>query len=87
MKRQTKILTNSISNIMNAPILTLTIWLTCSLLTYGWIFPYLQSLWPKSALLHKKKDRIASFIFSLGGPFSLAYFVIVIGDFKNKWRL
>ncbi len=72
---------------MNAPLFTFLVWIFCSVLSYGWFFPYLQSLWPNQAKAHNKKDRIASVLLSLGGPFSLAYFVIVIGEFKNGWRL
>jgi len=72
---------------MNAPLLTAIVWILCSIITYGWTFPYLQALWPNMSELHKDKDRIASLILSLGGPFSLIYFIVVIGDFKNGWRL
>lgn len=72
---------------MNASFLTFSVWIICFILTYGLTFPYLQSLWPKRAFEHRIKDRIASFFLSLGGPFSLAYFVIVIGEFKNGFKL
>lgn len=67
--------------------LTFTVWASCSLLYSGWVFAFLQGFNPRKSKLDRKRDMIFSILTSLGGPFSLCFFVVVIGDFKNGWRL